>query len=55
MITDAAPLETPAATQGTVDVGVALSGAGGGIMSGVMVATTSYAVLSLVGGDWRWH
>ncbi|HUG16222.1 MAG TPA: MFS transporter [Thermomicrobiales bacterium] len=50
MITDAAPLETRAATQGTVDVGVALSGAGGGIMSGVMVATTSYATLSLVGG-----
>lgn len=50
MITDAAPLETRAATQGTVDVGVALSGAGGGIMSGVMVATTSYTALSLVGG-----
>lgn len=50
MVTDATPLETRAATQGTVDVGVALSGAGGGVMSGVMVATTSYATLSLVGG-----
>jgi MFS family permease len=50
MITDSTPLETRASTQGTVDVGVALSGAGGSVMSGVVVATTSYAVLSLAGG-----
>ena len=50
MITDSTPLENRASTQGTVDVGVALSGAGGGVMSGVVVATTSYTVLSLTGG-----
>jgi MFS family permease len=50
MITDSTPLETRASTQGTVDVGVALSGAGGSVMSGVVVATTSYTVLSLAGG-----
>jgi len=50
MITDSTPLDTRASTQGTVDVGVALSGAGGSVMSGVVVATTSYAVLSLAGG-----
>lgn len=50
MITDATPLETRASTQGTVDVCVALSGAGGGVLSGVVVATFSYTVLSLVGG-----
>ncbi len=50
MVTDATPLETRAGTQGAVDVGVALSGAGGGILSGVVVATTSYTVLALAGG-----
>lgn len=50
MVTDATRLENRAATQGTVDVGVALSGAGGGIMSGVIVASTSYTVLALIGG-----
>lgn len=50
MITDSTPLETRASTQGTVDVGVALSGASGGAMSGVVVATTSYTILSLAGG-----
>lgn len=50
MVTDATPLENRAATQGTVDVGVALSGAGGGVMSGVIVASTSYTFLALLGG-----
>lgn len=50
MITDATPLAMRASTQGSVDVVVALSGAGAGVMSGVMVATTSYAALSLIGG-----
>lgn len=50
MVTDATRLENRAATQGTVDVGVALSGAGGGIMSGVIVASTSYTLLALLGG-----
>lgn len=50
MITDATPLAVRASTQGSVDVVVSLSGAGAGVMSGVMVATTSYAALSLLGG-----
>ena len=50
MVTDATRLENRAATQGSVDVGVALSGAGGGVMSGVIVASTSYTFLALLGG-----
>lgn len=50
MITDATPLGQRASTQGSIDVIVSLSGAGAGVMSGVMVATTSYAALSLFGG-----
>jgi hypothetical protein len=50
MVTDATRLENRAATQGSVDVGVALSGAGGGVMSGVVVASTSYTLLALLGG-----
>jgi MFS family permease len=50
MITDSTPLETRASTQGTVDVCVALSGAGGGALSGVIVATSSYTTLALAGG-----
>jgi MFS family permease len=36
--------------QGTVDVLVALSGASGGVLSGVVVANSSYAALSIGGG-----
>lgn len=39
-----------ARTQGTLDVLVALAGAGGATMSGVVMAATSYATLSLLGG-----
>lgn len=39
-----------AKTQGTVDVFIAMSGATGGVMSGMVVAGSSYAVLSLLGG-----
>lgn len=39
-----------ARTQGTIDVLIAISGAGGGALSGVVMAGTSYATLSLVGG-----
>jgi hypothetical protein len=39
-----------AKTQGNVDVLVALSGAAGGALSGIVVAGSSYAVLSLGGG-----
>ncbi|WP_019415157.1 MFS transporter [Paenisporosarcina sp. TG20] len=39
-----------AKTQGTVDVYIALSGASGGALSGMVVAGSSYATLSLIGG-----
>lgn len=39
-----------AKTQGTVDVFIALSGATGGVLSGLVVAGSSYATLSLLGG-----
>jgi ATP/ADP translocase len=39
-----------AQTQGAVDVLIALSGATGGALSGVVVAGSSFAVLSLGGG-----
>jgi MFS family permease len=50
IITDAAPLETRARTQGLVDVSIAVAGAGGGLMSGVVVDLASYSLLSLGGG-----
>ena len=50
LLIDGTPLHTRASTQGTVDVLIAIAGAGGGAMSGWVVATTSYAVLSLGGG-----
>lgn len=50
MITDAVPLARRARTQGTVDVGIALSGAGGGLASGLVVAGAGYATLALGGG-----
>ncbi|GEP34988.1 putative MFS-type transporter YdeG [Nocardioides szechwanensis] len=50
LLIDGTPLGTRARTQGSVDVLIALAGAGGGAMSGWVVATTSYAVLSLAGG-----
>jgi MFS family permease len=39
-----------ARVQGTLDVLIALSGAGAGVMSAVVMAGTSYSVLSLAGG-----
>ena len=50
LIVDATPAETRARTQGSVDVLIALSGAGGGAVSGVVVAGTSFATLALAGG-----
>jgi len=50
LIVDSTPVETRAQTQGTVDVLIALSGAGGGALSGMVVDASSYAVLSLAGG-----
>jgi MFS family permease len=50
LLVDATAPETRARTQGTVDVLIALGGAGGGAMSGMVMAGTSYATLSLTGG-----
>jgi len=49
-IVDATTPSTRAKVQGSMDVMVALSGATGGIMSGMIVAQTSYAMLSIGGG-----
>ncbi len=48
-IVDATTVATRAKTQGTIDVLIAISGASGGILSGVIVDHSSYAALSLGG------
>jgi len=50
LVVDATVPETRARTQGSIDVLIALGGAGGGAMSGMIMAGTSYATLSLAGG-----
>lgn len=50
LVVDSTQSVTRAKTQGTVDVFIAISGASGGAMSGMIVAGSSYATLSLVGG-----
>lgn len=50
IITGAVPLSARAKTQGTVDVSIAIAGAGGGLASGFMMASTSYAALAIAGG-----
>ena len=50
LIVDATSLATRARTQGSVDVLIAISGAGGGVASGWVVAGSSYATLALLGG-----
>jgi len=50
LVTDAVPLLQRARVQGSVDLAVALSGAGGGMASGFVVAAAGYPALSLVGG-----
>ncbi|MBW5448246.1 MFS transporter [Cohnella sp. CFH 77786] len=49
-IVDATPPQIRAKTQGTVDVLIALAGASGGSLSGMVVAHSSYSTLSLAGG-----
>ncbi|MDQ0418056.1 MFS family permease [Croceifilum oryzae] len=49
-IVDSAEPKTRAKVQGTVDVFVALAGASGGALSGMVMANSSYATLSLLGG-----
>ena len=50
LIVDATPPQTRAKTQGSVDVLIALTGATGGALSGMVMESTSYALLSLAGG-----
>lgn len=50
LVVDATPMATRARTQGTIDVLVAVAGASGGAMSGLVVAGSSYPSLSLSGG-----
>ncbi|MGP7819790.1 MFS transporter, partial [Niallia sp. 01092] len=49
IIVDATPPSTRAKAQGSVDVLIALSGALGGGLSGIVVAHSSYAALSIAG------
>ncbi|GAA3699468.1 MFS transporter [Zhihengliuella alba] len=50
LVVDATVPENRPRTQGTIDVLVALSGAGGGAMSSVVMTATSYQALALGGG-----
>ena len=50
LVTGAVPLVHRAATQGKVDLFVALAGATGGISGGIVMASTSYATLTIAGG-----
>ncbi|MGF0118669.1 MFS transporter [Promicromonospora sp. Marseille-Q5078] len=50
LVVDSTTPATRARTQGTVDVLIALAGAGGGAMSGIVMAGSSYATLALGGG-----
>ncbi|MGG1663608.1 MFS transporter [Brevibacillus sp. NRS-1366] len=50
IIVDATAASTRAKTQGSIDVLIALTGASGGALSGMVVANYSYAALSLSGG-----
>ncbi|MFD0697439.1 MFS transporter [Paenibacillus sp. GCM10027628] len=50
LIVDATDPATRAKTQGTIDVLIALSGASGGALSGMVVAHSNYTTLSLAGG-----
>jgi MFS family permease len=50
LLVDATNPATRAKTQGSVDVLIAIAGASGGALSGVVVEQSSYAVLSFAGG-----
>lgn len=49
IIIDSTNMKTRAKTQGSVDVWVALSGTAGSLLSGIIVAYSSYAILGFVG------
>jgi MFS family permease len=50
LVVDATPPAIRARTQGSIDVLVALAGAGGGAASGMVMGATDYATLSLTSG-----
>ena len=50
LIVDSTSLATRAKTQGSIDVFVALAGASGGIVSGIIVAFSSFGTLAVIGG-----
>src|SRR5690625_6182240 len=50
LIVDSTEPEIRAKTQGTIDVFIALGGAAGGSLSGMVVAGSSFEMLSLAGG-----
>lgn len=50
LLVDSTEASTRAKVQGSVDVLIALSGAAGGALSGMVVAGSSYPVLSIAGG-----
>ena len=50
LVVDATVPENRPKTQGSIDVLIALAGAGGGAASGLVMSTTSYAGLSITGG-----
>lgn len=50
MVVDATGPGNRAKVQGALDVGIALGGAAAGALSGVLMSSTSYVVLCLVGG-----
>ena len=50
MVVDATVPANRPQTQGTVDVGIALSGAVAGLASGAVMTATSYQILGVIGG-----
>lgn len=50
LVVDATVPQNRPRTQGTIDVLIALAGAGGGVLSGVVVAGASFSTLALGGG-----
>ncbi len=51
LVVDATVPDNRARTQGSIDVLIALAGAGGGAMSGMVMSATSYATLALAFGS----
>lgn len=49
IVIDSTDMKTRAKTQGSVDVWVALAGTVGGLLSGIIVANSSFAMLGLIG------